>query len=90
MKNSSEAFSEEQLQALRRLFSEGFTEIVLPHLDSLEDKTDRIEKRCEQIEEDMGEVKERLGSIENKLDSTIQRTDEHEQKFASFNKNYPK
>lgn len=70
MTNSSEAFSEEQLQALRRLFAEGFTEVILPHIDELK--------------EDMDEVKDRLGSVENKLDSTITRTDDHELKIQQL------
>jgi len=84
MTNSSEAFSEEQIKVLHQIFAQGFTEVVLPHIDELKLAVNKLEKKSDELTEDMDEVKERLGSIENKLDSTIIRTDDHELKIQQL------
>jgi chromosome segregation ATPase len=84
MTNSSEAFSEEQIKVLHQIFAQGFTEVVLPHIDEMKKDIEQLKNNDREAKEDMDEVKERLGSIENKLDSTIERTDDHELKIQQL------
>jgi hypothetical protein len=75
----------EDKKEMIELFNEGFTNIVLPHIEKIYQILDKHNEKFEKIDVDINEIKvvleehgDQLDSIDRKVEPQFRRTDEHD------------
>ncbi len=66
-------------EEIQKLFLDGFEQVVVPHIQS-------IEGDVGEIRQDVGEIRTQLSRMEPKLDDTIARVDGHSVRLEQLEK----
>lgn len=57
------------------LFNDGFTEVVMPQIERIDNKLENIENRLDGVEDRLDGMEGRLATVENRLESVDRKVD---------------